>query len=280
MSKIIKPDLFQFHDHIYFLNEWFSYLKSTKREFNLRELSKKSQISVANLSMLLKRQRPLTEKTFFKLAPFLNLNDMEKKFLNLLRIVDQSEDAETRLMALNQIVKIAKFRENNSQEFKAYEYLTKWFYVSIFEMSALEDFKLDAEWIQNHLIKPISIAEIQQAIQFLLKQNFLKQNADGSIKQIRSHLDCREGIFKVSLGAFHRQMLDLAGYAIENISREDRIIMGQTMAIAKEDFEQIKEIINNAILNINKINSKTERKDAVYHVEIAAFPLSLKSKEI
>lgn len=62
-------------------------------------------------------------------------------------------------------------------------------------------------------------------------------------------------------------------YSIDSVQREDRFIMGQTMAVSKEDFVKIKEIINQTILQINEVNKNANKKTAIYQIEIATFPL-------
>ena len=166
----------------------------------------------------------------------------------------------------------------NIPENRTYEYLTKWYYVAIYEMFNLDSFQIDALWIQKKLNKKLGLTEIEQAISFLKKHHFVKQNPNGTWSQTTTHLDCTEGIYKISLAELHKQMLDLAHEAIHSVKREERLIMGQTMAVNKENFEQIKQIIQQTIKLINEINKNSTDKDNVYHVEIAAFPL-LKSAE-
>lgn len=225
--------------------------------------------------MVLNRLRPLTEKTFQKMMNHIFLNSTEKNFLNQLRIVDQSENAETRIEALQQILKISKAKDSNSNEYKVFEYLTKWHTVAIYEMFALPSFQFDPAWIQKRLIKNIALNEIEQSLEFLKSHHFIQQNENGQWMQAKTDLQCKEGIFKLSLGEFHRQMLSLASFSIDAVQREDRFVMGQSMALSKSDFLKIKEIINHSIAEMNSVNKNTTEKCDIYHIEIAAFPLSL-----
>lgn len=273
-----KPDLFTYHDHIHFLNDWFQFLKNSKTGFSMRSLAKKSQLAVGFISMMLRRERELTEKSFQKILGHLHLNVQEMKFLDLLRIVGQSTEPQVRVAAVQKMLKLKGFRDKNNKDVRVYEYLTKWYYVAIYEMTALNGFKLDSRWVQANLGKKIGLSEIDDAFKFLQKQQFIKQDEHGNWFQTKSHLDCREGIFKLSLGEFHRQMLALAAESIETTEREHRLIMGQTMAVSVADFEKIKKIIQDAVQEINEVGSKTSLKTDVYHIELAAFPLTRKSR--
>lgn len=270
-----RPNIYSYYDPIQFLKDWIEYLKKNKTAFNLHILAKKTGLSISNLSMILSRQRPLTEKTFQKINLHLYLSNDEKKFLNHLRIIDQSQDVEARIGSLNEILRLTKNKNGNSSDYKVFEYLTKWYNVAIFELVNTDGFIADPQSIQKKLIKKVTAADIQKSLDFLTEHGFIKQDGSGKWYQVNSDWDCREGIFKLSLGEFHRQALHLAQISIESVKREDRLIMGQTMALSKSDFETIKKIIQNSIQEMNKANKNSSKKENIYHVEIAAFPLFL-----
>lgn len=274
-----RPNIFTFYDPIQFLNNWIGFLKKTKNQFNLNTLSKKSGLSISNISMILNKQRPLTEKSFQKLAPSLHLTADEKEYLNHLRIIDQNEEQSVRVESLNHIIKLAKSKSINSQDLKIFEYLTSWYKVAIFELVNLTEFQLDSAWIQKRLIKSISISEIEDSINFLQHHKFIGQTENGKWIQLKQDLNCQGGLYRLSLGEFHRQIFELAHASIEVVAREDRLIMGQTMSLSAEDFENLKLIIQEAVSKMNSVNKNQTDKTAVYHVEIAAFPMIIKKIE-
>lgn len=270
-----RPDIYKYYDAIMFMNDMIQYLKSEKKLFNLQYLSKKSTLSIANISMILNKQRPFTEKSFQKIIPHLNLTGEEKKILNNLRLIDQSEDSETRVQSMNQILKLAYDNNKDSNDFKVFEYLTKWQNVAIYELINTDNFNPDPEWISKKLIKKTTASEVEKSIQFLIDHKFIKQEKNGRWVQTNPHMDCQDGVYKLSLGEFHRQIFDLAKISIEQVAREDRLIMGQTLALSEEDFIKIKTIIADSIKQMNASNHSKSPKKNVYHIEIAAFPLFL-----
>lgn len=274
MKHLERPDIFTYYDHLTFLKDWFTYLKKSRSDFSIRTLAQKSEIASGYLPMVLSSQRELSEKAFLKILPHLGLDAQEKKFLSLLRLVGESQDATIKVDAVNQMSKLKRFKEKNDKEIRVYEYLTKWFYVAIRELVVLSEFKLDHEWIQKKLTGRISIPEIEEAIQFLKDQNFITQDLQGKWIQPKTELDCREGIFKLSLSQFHRQMLELASDSIDKTPRAERYILGHTVAISSQDFQKIKAIIDESVSKITQLDLGTEEKQHVYHIEIAAFPLT------
>ncbi len=274
MKTPAKPDIFTYHDHIGFLRDWLQHLEKTRNDFSLRALASKSNIAIGYLPMVLANKRKLTEKGFLKLLPYLELDAQEKKFLSLLRLIGESSSSHTRIEAVNQMSHMKRFLDNNKKEIRVYEYLTKWFYVAIREIVALNDFKPDYEWIRNKLNGKLTLAEVQDALDFLIANGFLIKDSTGKLSQAETALDCREGIFKLSLGQFHRQMFGLAADSIENVPRDQRYIIGHTVAISESDFKRIKEIIDESVQKITQLGDEAKQKEHVYHIEIAAFPLT------
>lgn len=275
-----RPNIFKHYDPIEFIAELIGFLKTTKNQFNLNILSKKTGLSISNISMILNKQRPLTEKSFQKLVPMLSLSKDEKNYLNHLRLINQSDDQSIRIDSLNQIIKIAKAKQANSKDLMVFEYLTSWYNVAIYEMVNLIEFNMDPVWIQQRLIKRVSISEIERSIQFLKDHRFIGQDQNNKWVQLKQDLNCQGGIYRLSLGEFHRQIFELAHASIESVSREDRFIMGQTMALSAQDFENLKKIIQEAVSNMNAVNKNKTGKTDVYHIELAAFPMLLNKSKL
>lgn len=268
-----RPNIFKFHDYMEFLTVWIQYLKWVRPEFSLRKLASEAGISTGYLPMALSRQRPLTVKALKKLLPNLKLKPREKTFLLLLQIIGESEDQSERVKALSKIQKFKMYREGNLNEVEVHQYLTKWFYVCIREMSMLEGFNADPHWIRSRLRGQLTIVEIELALKFLVERGFMK-NENGQLKAVNKNLDCRDGAFKLSLGKFHSDMLVFAQKSISEVPRAQRSLLCHTAAIRKQDFPEITKILEEALKKIEHICSNAVSPDSIYHIEFAAFPMT------
>lgn len=240
----------------------------------MRTLAVKSQVAIGYLSMCLNKQRVLSTKALHKILPHLKLTAREKRFLELLHTIGTSEEPETRLQAINDMSRLQSFKANNAQDVDVYRYLTNWYYVAIREMVALTDFKADPIWIQKRLGGRISQAECEQSLVFLLDKGFILKDEAGKYKLPDRNLNCNEGIFKASLGEFHRQMFNLAAQAVEKVPRSFRYILGHTLSIAVEDLEKVRAILDDAQAKLEKLGQAAKNATHVYHVELASFPLT------
>lgn len=282
MKEVVsKPNIQEYHDYLLFLKDWIQFLKEREKGFSLRKIAKEAGMASGYLPMCFSGKRRLSEKFYQKIKPHLKLPPKEERYLDLLRVIAESEDAKHRVQALTDLQKLKDYKEVNRSELEVHQYLSRWYYVAIRELINAPGFKENAEWIQGRLRGKVSQKEIEEALQFLDKFGFIKKDNDGQYKVAQKQLDCHEGVFKISLGEFHRQMLDLAKLSIEETPREERLLLGHTVAVSKSQYENIKMILKDSLKQIescekSKIDKKSETGDGenVYHIELALFPLT------
>lgn len=279
MSAVVtKPNIQEYHDYLEFLKDWFDFLKDQNKGFSLRKVAKEAGMASGYLSMCFSGKRKLSQNTFEKLLPFLGLSAKEAKYLDLLRTIAESESPKQRVQALTDLQKMKDYKVAHQSELEVHQYLSRWYYVAIRELANSKSFQANPAWIQERLRGRVSQKEIQDALEFLTKFGFLVQDATGGFSVGEKQLDCHEGVYKISLGEFHRQMLDWAKASIEEVPRTERLLLGHTAAITAEQYESIQSILKEALAKIERLGS-VDSSDSVevYHVELATFPLSKKS---
>ncbi len=273
----MKPNIQDYHDYLEFLKDWTNYLKDQEKGFSLRKIAKEAGIASGYLPMCFSRKRKLSYKTFEKIKPFLKLSIKELRYLDLLKTIAESETPKERVQALTDLQKLKDYKENHHSELEAHQYLSNWYYVAIRELVNLPEFKNDPTWIQERLRGRVSQKQIIDAIQFLLKYEFVLKDESGKFRVAEKQLSCHEGVYKISLGEFHRQMLDIAKISIDVVSREERLLLGHTAALSKDQYDKIQEILKEAINKIENVDETTQTETEVYQIEVAAFPLTKKS---
>lgn len=274
--KTQRPDIFAYHDHLAFLKDWVAYLKATQSRFSLRSLAKAAGLASGYLPMVLNGTRPISAAALAKMIPHLNLNANEQSFLDCLLVLGTSDSHDARVMALERMKKFSQFRSHNERETAAYQYLTHWYYVAIREMATLKGFKDDPEWIQEQLRFQVSLKEVKDTLEFLFKYKFLERSKNGKILAPTEALNCQGGIYRVGLSHFHREIMRLAGEAIDKVPREERNIMGHTCSLSEKNFLKARAIAEEAIQKIQALTATEQDGETVYHMEVALFPLTQK----
>lgn len=270
-----RPQIEKYHDYFIFIKDWLKFMKIHESKFSLRSLSRKANMAVGYLPMVLSGRRQLSESAFEKLIPHLSLTKREQKILILLRKIGESENPEIRSEALKDLQKMKEYQLNNSPEIEVFKYLSRWENVAIREMLNLSDFQLDPLWIQARLNAKIGLSEIQNILDFLKTHGFISLSADGKTATAKKSLQCEDGVFRISLSDFHRQMLDKIEDSIENTPREKRSIMGHTRALSAKEFAELKVKIADFINELDASKKSSQDPDSeVYHITLAAVPLT------
>lgn len=267
-----KPRLFNYHDYRGFVRDWMAYSK-LNYGLSLRQIAVDTGLSVSFLSMMLAGRRKLSPKAIQKLLPIFEFTASEEEYFLLLQTIGDSESHQERVSALNKIHKLASYKKLNTKELEVYKYLSHWYYVAIREMVMLREFKLDAAWIQSQLNYFVPVPEINNAIAFLIDYGFIETLPNGGARLPEKRIECFEGIYKIALSSYYKEMFQLASDSIEKIPRVSRSLGFETMAISSENFEDVRKILEEARKKIEELGRQQKDPDAVYHVSFAAFPL-------
>lgn len=274
-----RPDLFGYHDYRAFLGDWIAYLKSESPGLSIRKLSQQAGLASGYLPMVLAGDRSLSEEALRKLRPLLKLDRAEESYLEWLRVLGSTHDPAQRTEALTHLQRFQKYKNKNPKEFETHEYLAHWYNVVIREMTMIPGFQPTAEWILGRLRTPVPTAEVERALEFLLKHGFLKRNDEGQVEKPEKILECVGGVYRMALSEFHRQMLKLTAESIERVPSEQRQIMGHTLAIAEGQLPKVREILQGALsqienLGLSAANAIKKNDGTVYHVTLSAIPLT------
>jgi uncharacterized protein (TIGR02147 family) len=269
-----KPNVYSYHDYRVFLKELIAFLQEQQSDLSLRKIAEKAELAVGYLPMVLSGKRNLTVKSLEALRKILKLKADEIAYLKYMMELNDSDNREDKLELVKKMQKFHKYEDENSKELEAYKYLTKWHYVAIREMILLKDFKNDPEWIQERLSFAVTPKDIGEALEFLLEHGFIEKAGRGKFQVKDKMLDCFDGIYRLSLGEFYKQVFSLAIEAIDKVPRNERLLLGHTFAVSENSFDKVTAVLNEALTKIRAIEEADSEKDRVYQVSFTAFPLT------
>ena len=273
MSAPVKPDIYRYHDYRAFLKDWIDYQKTVRTGFSQRSLAKEAKLAIGYLPPVLSGARHISMKALFKLLPVLGLSKPEQTYLENLVKLNTGESQETRIDAIARMKRSTAYQKRNPNESELVEYMSHWYHIAIRELAGAPGFKADPEWIQKQLKVRVPTADIERALKFLVKHGYLTVNEDGSVQAPKEHVECVGGVYKVALTNYHRQMMGLAAESIDHTSGAERDLNGHSLVINQEKFEEARAILHEALAKIRDLGGGD---GAVYHVEVALFPLTNK----
>lgn len=253
-------------------------MQKSSADFSMRKLSQKCDLAVGYLPMVLSGKRNLSHRALESLKKALHLKPDELSYMKYMTELNDSDSREEKLEILKKMQKFQKYEDENSKELEAYKYLTKWQYVALREMMALDDFKDNIQWIQQRLNFQATPKEISDGLTFLVQNEFVEKTAKGQYRVKEKMLDCFDGIYRLSLGEFYQQIFQLAIESIESIPRDQRLLLGHTMTVSPAAFEKISAVLNEALEKVRSIEKSDKEKKQVYQVSFCAFPLTKKEE--
>ncbi|MEC9283872.1 MAG: DUF4423 domain-containing protein [Bdellovibrionota bacterium] len=141
------------------------------------------------------------------------------------------------------------------------------------ELTRVNDFKGDLQWIAKCLDLPIHIVQI--AVERLLRLDFLKIHEDGRWEDTLGEASNTGNQFtEIALRKLQKQILEKAMKALDEVKYTERVQSAMTMAFSKKLLPQSKLKI---IQFINELNSDAQEAgdfDEVYQLSVSLYPIS------
>lgn len=264
-----KPEVYKYTDYRKYIKDLLDYKKSSKSGFSIRGLSRKAGIAAGYLNMVINGKRNLTDKALDKLLPFLKLQPTEINFLRELIAFNDGSEHDLKIKSLNKMNQYKYYRENTSEINALQTYVKNWHYVTIRELIESSKKKLTAKDIYQKLKFKVSLNEIEKVLLFLEENKLI--NSD----HIRAE---HQESLRVSMSHFHQDILNKAVDSIYITDRESRFLNAHMVALNKDTYETAKNILQDALEKIIKLNNSSENTKAdekiIYNFSVLGFPLT------
>lgn len=230
--------------------------QSENSRYSLRKFAKDLNLSPSGVSNLFKGRFDLSIERAKDLIPKLRLpNSLEEK----LRLS----------MGLKVERKIVEISPEHSF------LLQEWIYFAVMHFFDLDTTDKSPEAIARRLA--VDIPVVQQALEKLLTEGFLKKNEDGSVYKPEIHWQGGDGgpIATEIIRAHHRENLRVAIRAIDLIPKEQRDVSTITFCGNPELMNQIREEIRCLHQKVSAMMEHSSSRAEVYRLSVALFPLTL-----
>lgn len=243
------------HSYRSFLTEELSRRIKANPRYSQRAFARDLGLSPGELSEILSEKRMLSHKAARKIAQSLNLNPAETNHLHLLvesRVANTPSHLPPREMSLDM-----------------FHLISDWYCMAILNLADVEGFSWAPKWISEKL--GISSTEARVAID-RLKRVGLVQEVKGRLQMNKEHLFTPNGIPSEAIRNYHRQILQLAGQALDLQAPQDREISGIGLALDERHIPAIKKEISEFLDHVVSKYSRG-KKTVVYQLEAAFFRL-------
>lgn len=228
--------------------------KTRNPAYSLRAFAKSLGMSPAQLSQLVSGKRPLTLKTFEKVARELELSPFEKR--SALESLAQAHSPELH-------PRHAQLKED---EFRL---ISDWYHFAILSLTKIKGAKKDPVWIAKRL--GIHIIDAKMAVERLERMGIL--SSGDQFKQITEPLRVLSDIPSQAIQKSHRQVLALATEKLSEVPVELRDFSVMMMDINPKNLSRAKKAIENFQDELATLLEQGESTE-VYAFACQMFPLS------
>lgn len=267
--------IFEYLDYRMFIKQWIETKKKLDPKFSYRYYSAKAGFSSSNfLSLVVKGKRNLTIASVGKIAKGFALNKQERSFFENMVFMNQASTHEEKDHYFQRMLKSKPFRACYKIDASQYNYFSNWYNLVVREMVAFAPRPVSAEWIASQIQPEITPRQAQKALELLLKIGMIEPCARGGYSKKEAVLTTGSEVRAIQITNFHKEMAGLADSALDRLPPDQRDISGLVLSLRRNRMPEIKEKIDAFRNELAEMAAADENEDAVFYVQIRAFPLT------
>lgn len=270
------PQVREYLDYRKFLKDFYSQKKEYSSDYSYRVFSRMAGISSpSHLKMVMDGKRNLTHATVSKYKKALGLKKkQDAQYFELLVNYNQELDHDKKVELFHQILQEKEKKGFSVLAQEQFNFLSRWHYVALYVLVDCKDFKSDYQWMASRLRKKVSVANVEKAINDLIKIGLLEYDGQRGLRQAQGALDTPEEIQSMAVVPYHKNMINLAMQYLDDGPWELREFNGGTIPMNKETLIKLKEKIREFRKEINAMTENLEDVTDVYQLNVQLFPLT------
>jgi hypothetical protein len=228
--------------------------------FSLRSLARQLRMDHSTLSQILRDKRPLSARNVQSVGKWLGLNEESiracihrrgKKQTN-----GRAEDVKTYNLDLD-----------------TFQLLSLWHHYAILELTHIQGFKADSNWIAKTLGIPVS--DVNIALQRLLRLGLLQMSARDRWSDTSGDAEFRSAALTETASVqMSQEAHQLAIEAINRTPAERRVQRHTFVAFNSRQISRLKELVEGFVAELRSLSLESEAKDDVFQLEISFLPVT------
>lgn len=232
--------------------------------------------SPAYLKLVSDGKTTLSKPGIAKAARAMGLEGFDYTYFTLLVKFGNAKNESEKEAALQEIEHEAQMNKIRVVDADAFRYYENPAYPIIRELAPLMPNASFGE-IASKVKHEITVAQVRDILQFLVKADLLKKNDDGTYEQTQKAVKGSKETIPLVIRTMNRKMSELAVQSIAKDSVEERNFSGITMGINKSVYDRITKEIDIFRKKIIDIANECRDIDQVYQMNLQVFPLTDKA---
>ncbi len=265
----------EYTDYRAFLKAWYLNEKRRNPAFSYRVFSQLAGFASPNfLKLVSDGKRNLSEPGIRKFSRGLGLSKFEFEYFHHLVLFNQSEAVEERIQYGAVLHRLRSKVQLGSEDDDAYRYYSRWYYVVLRELVALDDFRASPEWIARALGSEISLAQAEEALESLVAMGLLRRDQDGRFHQTQKQVSTESEVISSAVARFTIYMIERALKSIDAVSPDRREVSSVTITLSEEGLRTAKQKIQELKRELLELEARDRHRHDVVQVNFQMFPLT------
>lgn len=253
------------------LREAFQDRRARNPHYSLRAFARDLMLSPSTLSDVLNDKCGLSRASAKQIARALNYNQSETEYLCDLVDSLEARSKSDRDLAKIRLRKYTSRKSFTPQDLDRFHILSEWHHLAICELTLLESFKADPDWIASTLDVPVE--QVAAAIERLVRVGLLRQTRRGLNLTDENLVFGESDVPSERIRQFHDQVLEKASMALYRQNVFDRDYSALTVAINTSDLPKLKRLLKKFQRDFSADAAKSDQKNALYMMSQQFFRL-------
>ena len=264
-KSVERPKLVVAPDFRHYLREELLRRTRDNPKYSLRAFAGALGVQSGFLSKILNGQRRVTPKSIEKFGRKLGLTeDQIQSYLPT-----SAAPAELRTVAVPNFKNLAEDH---------FQVISDWYHFAILELATIKGFQPKPRWISAKLGLPI--AETEEAIARLVRLGYVTIRRNGAWKLGEGHTTTLGiDIQTQALQKLQSQVLEMAKRALYDVPGDFRDQSTMTVAVDSDRLDEAKKMIRTFRRKLATYLETGEKRDSVYQLSVALYPVTKISTE-
>jgi len=274
-----KPVIYEYDNYRKFLKDIYAFLKKKQRGFSFRSFAMQADLGSPNyLKLVMDGKRNLSSAEMIsKFCRGLKLNQQEGIFFEALVGFNQAKSVDDKNRFFKRMQGCQRYRKIKEIEHDQFEFMSKWYYVALLELTHHPDFQEDGKWIAHALDSTVTPEQAMKALELLQKIGLLKHTEEGKLIQVERNMATPPEVNHLASVNFHREMLKKASESLEKTHGDLRDLSAVTFSLREDQIPALKSEILKFRRGLMANLGHIKNPERVYQMSVSLFPLTRKT---
>ncbi|MBI4238804.1 MAG: TIGR02147 family protein [Deltaproteobacteria bacterium] len=265
--------LYAYTDYRAYLRDAYLAAKRANPVCSYRYFARRAGFASPNfLQLVIEGKRNLSQESIHRFAGAFKLRRRERLFFEVLVHFNQAKDPEEQNGYYQRLLEFPEYCQAVTLAQEQYEFLTRWYYPVIQDLTTLPGFREDPEWIAKRLRYEITASQAREALDCLQRLGLLICNDDGHLQPAERHLTTGDVARSAASYHYHQQMMERAKRALQTQTEAQREFGALTIALNTKQLKMLKTAIRDfRKVALNLLSQGDEQPTAVYQLNIQLF---------